>query len=439
MAECVGPDTDARDADGRIAAEVRVDSSQVVQRAGGAAGTHRNERPHRLVAAIDERRPFERDDASLERVVDTHRRKHEMRHPEVAAQPARATLDHLAVPMLGELFEEVLDQVLLGQALEHLDLLDRDRRLVCDRAGEVELAGPVGDEGAEQLLTRNERHRHASGAAAPTHLRPELAQPDRRRHVVPGRLYKAAEQPVLLRVAQVEAHRLGAEQLPCAPDDFRPEHVERLGRSHRFREPGELLELAQARPRLVVELRVLDRPRYERCARDEKLHFLVGELARCDGVERDRADGVAALAVKRHRDERLKPLLFEFGDVLHARIVERLLANERRPALRERPPREPLPALQLDAADEVRVRGGCSAQHEPLAVAIEQVDEAGMRGARIGEQPYDTFQDLLEVERGADRRDDLMEEALFACSCRRLPSGDPSILEAQRGCGTIRM
>jgi hypothetical protein len=53
--------------------------------------------------------------------------------------------------------------------------------------------------------------------------------------------------------------------------------------------------------------------------------------------------------------------------------------------------------------------------------------------ARIGEQPYDALQDFFEVERGADRRDDLVEEAFFACSCRLLPCGDPSILEAQLG------
>jgi hypothetical protein len=45
-----------------------------------------------------------------------------------------------------------------------------------------------------------------------------------------------------------------------------------------------------------------------------------------------------------------------------------------------------------------------------------------VNGARVREQPDDPFQDLLEVERGADRRDDLVEEALFAC-CRGL-SGD---------------
>jgi hypothetical protein len=71
--------------------------------------------------------------------------------------------------------------------------------------------------------------------------------------------------------------------------------------------------------------------------------------------------------------------------------------------------------------------------------------------ARVREQANDPFEDLLEVERGADRRDDLVEEAFFDRCCR-LPGGDPSILllerwewkgcggsTDQRGCGTIRM
>src|ERR1700693_3379340 len=101
-----------------------------------------------------------------------------MRRAEVAAQAPRTAFDRLVVPMLRELLEEVLDQVLLRQAFEHLDLLDRDCRLVCDRAREIELAGPVGDESAEQLVARDERYRHASGAAHPADLRPELGQPD---------------------------------------------------------------------------------------------------------------------------------------------------------------------------------------------------------------------------------------------------------------------
>src|SRR5439155_2085219 len=116
-------------------------------------------------------------DAPLERVVNTHRSEHEVRSLEVAAEPSRPALGSLADSMLRELLEEILDQVLLGQALEHLDLLDRDGRLVRDRAGEVELARPVRDERAEQLVAGDERHRHASSPAPPADLRPQLGEP----------------------------------------------------------------------------------------------------------------------------------------------------------------------------------------------------------------------------------------------------------------------
>jgi hypothetical protein len=33
--------------------------------------------------------------------------------------------------------------------------------------------------------------------------------------------------------------------------------------------------------------------------------------------------------------------------------------------------------------------------------------------ARVGQEPNDAVEDFLEVERGADRRDDLVQEALL--------------------------
>src|SRR4051794_30889403 len=100
---------------------------------------------------------------------------------EVATESPCTTVDRLAAPMLGELLEEVLDQVLLGQTLEPLDLLDRHSRLVADWAGELELAGPVGDESTEQLAPGDERDGDAGGAASPAHLGQELAETDRLR------------------------------------------------------------------------------------------------------------------------------------------------------------------------------------------------------------------------------------------------------------------
>jgi hypothetical protein len=93
----------------------------------------------------------------------------------------------------------------------------------------------------------------------------------------------------------------------------------------------------------------------------------------------------------------------------------------------EGPPGETFAALQLDLADQACVRVGRCAQNEALAVAFEQVDEARVDGARVGQEPDDPVENLLEVEGGTDRRDDLVEEALLD-SVRSLAGSDASIV-----------
>ena len=53
-----------------------------------------------------------------------------------------------------------------------------------------------------------------------------------------------------------------------------------------------------------------------------------------------------------------------------------------------------------------------------------------MNRARVREQADDSFEDLLEVERGANRRDDLVEEALLDC-CGRLLADDLYIVRLE--------
>jgi hypothetical protein len=61
---------------------------------------------------------------------------------------------------------------------------------------------------------------------------------------------------------------------------------------------------------------------------------------------------------------------------------------------------------------------------------MEEVHEAGVGRARIREQANDPLEDLLEVERGPDRRDDLLEEAFLDCSRDGL-GDDRSIVPGQ--------
>ena len=115
-----------------------------------------------------------------------------------------------------------------------------------------------------------------------------------------------------------------------------------------------------------------------------------------------------------HRHKGLESLLLQFRHVVEARVVERVLADERRLATFEHPPREALSPRQADPAGEIRVRLRRGIEIETVTVGGEEVDEAGMDGACIREQAHDRRQHLLEIERGRHRRDDLGEESLLA-------------------------
>jgi hypothetical protein len=199
----------------------------------------------------------------------------------------------------------------------------------------------------------------------------------------------------------------------AALDDGGQELLEGLGAGERLAELGQMLELADAAPRLLVEARVLDRAGDERGARGEDLHLGLGELPRRLRVQGDGADHLAALAHDRNREERLEALLLQLRDELVARIGDGVLRERGLLAL-DRPPGEPFAALERDLADEVRVRLRRRAQHEPLALVLDEVDEARVHGARLREEAHDGAQNLLELQRRADGGDDLVEDPALA-------------------------
>ncbi len=79
----------------------------------------------------------------------------------------------------GELLEEVLDEVLLGELLDHLNLLDPDGNLARNRATELDTRASLGDEQADELAGSDERHREARAATASGELWAELGEPER--------------------------------------------------------------------------------------------------------------------------------------------------------------------------------------------------------------------------------------------------------------------
>ncbi len=210
-------------------------------------------------------------------------------------------------------------------------------------------------QGAEQLPARDERDRHACAASSAAQLAAELAQTELLRGVCTLRRRPAQEHPFTVLLREVEVRGEGAEQVEGTTNGKRTQFVQRLGGGDFLAELGQMLELEHALAHLLVEPGVLDRAGDQRRARREEVRFALRELPRSLRVKADDADRVPTAAEQRHRHERLEPLLLEFWHVVEARVVECALADERRLAPFERPPRQALAALQADPAGQVLV------------------------------------------------------------------------------------
>ena len=96
-------------------------------------------------------------------------------------------------------------------------------------------------------------------------------------------------------------------------------------------------------------------------------------------------------------------------------------------AMLGRPPGETLAPRQLDPPGELRVRLRRRPEDEPRPVVLDEVDEARVHGARIGQEPDDRGEHLVQLERRGDRRDDAAEERFLASPdahpWERKPSG----------------
>ena len=369
--------------------------------------------------------------------ADGQRPRDHDRAGRVDSETTRLRGDGRRAAPAGQRVEEVLDEVALGQSLDELQPLEAERRLRRDRVGEVArvlarapVLGQPGDEEAHHLVAGDERrdergaHRGGSperagehgGQRAPAGLRALqlAAQLGQRDDVGPVRRAGrggAHAQPVAARLEQVDAQRLGTEQAERLLDRHREQLVDRLGARDVPAELRELLELAQRAPRALVQARVLDRVGHEGRDVQQEGGVLRAEHARGLGVQRDHADHALTLGDQRHGDERLVLLLLELGEVLDARVGERLLRDEDRLPVLQHPAGDALARRHRDAAAEMRValRGG--AQHDSPPAVLAQEDVGRVRDDGVVDEPHDRAQHLLEIERRVDGVDDLVEDA----------------------------
>ena len=334
--------------------------------------------------------------------------------------------------------EHLVHEVLRRQPLDQLDLRQPRGRQVRGRAQQLDLLGREApararaagqhaeaivarDDGGHQdpaaLLARpqtvGERPPgHAVGPVAVEHVEQQalaLHAPPHARLL--GRARGHQLEVAARRLVAVQAAGVGGHQVARAARDRLVELLtaglggERLGQP---RELGQRVDTAAGRP---VELGVLDRARHERRGVDEEVHDRLVELARGDGVQHDHPDDVAGPADQRHGDHRLEVVLVELGDVVVARVLERVVADQHRLARARDPAADPLADAEPRPADEVAMDRRRGPQHEPLV--LDQVHQAGVAVRRLAQDPDDVVEDLLALERRGDRRDHGIEERVL--------------------------
>ena len=259
-----------------------------------------------------------------------------MRPGQVAARLGRLRLGGLH-RACGQRLEHVLDDVLGRQPLDQLGLLQPHRGLVRHRAQELRVLvveGALVRHAAEQpelLVPRGERRDQQlvlHGAAAPApHQRHQLRRARRARRAV--RRIRAREVELVgVGVDPPDLARVRAEQLARAARDRVVEVLAQRDRRERLAQLRERGERLDPPARALVELRVLDRARHQRRRVHEKVEHSVVELARRLRMENHHTEHVAVAGEHRHGDHRLEALLLELRHVLHARVVERVVADE---------------------------------------------------------------------------------------------------------------
>ncbi len=347
---------------------------------------------------------------------------------------------------VGQVLEQVLDRVSLGEPVDQLDLLDRDSGLAGDRGGDLAFLGvhapACGDpqrQEPDQLVGRDQRqHRRravrvgapqphaevAGGAVAAGQFDAHLVRREGRGRGGVGWPGAAQELCAAGGIDHVELAGVDREQAVGALGDGRQQIVQPRCAGHRPGQIGEPLDQRQAAPRVLVEPRVLDRSGHQRRGLHEEVGVGLGELARRLAVERDHPDHGARLVGQGHRYERLVVLLLGLGHDLHARIGEGVVAQEYRLIVGGHPARQTLAVLEPQPAHQRPVRVGHGAQRQRAVGGIDEVHEARVAVDRVGDQIDDRAQHPVQIEGRRNRVDDLVQiPAVDADAGSRPPGG----------------
>ena len=125
-----------------------------------------HKRTQQVLATVEEGAGRGEAERALERLVGGLGDEHEVRLREVAAQASRAPLEVTARPTTRKLLEEVLDQVLLRQLLDHLNLLESDGHLARDGPAELDAGASSATRRPISSPFASQRHGDSRAAAA---------------------------------------------------------------------------------------------------------------------------------------------------------------------------------------------------------------------------------------------------------------------------------
>ena len=194
---------------------------------------------------------------------------------------------------------------------------------------------------AELLVARDQRRQQQAVVArgrppppcgalrAPPHQVEQQRRPARLRG---ARRWRDPPPPSISSSASLSSRQIWHSSAPSSrARPARHRVVEVLAQRHRrerLAQLGERRERVDPAARVLVELGVLDRPADQRARVDQEVEHVVVELARGLGVQDDDADHVAVAGQDRHGHHRLEALLVQLGHELHARVLERALADE---------------------------------------------------------------------------------------------------------------
>src|SRR6266550_4688037 len=238
-------------ADRRVALEPGMQFPQLLHQAGRAIRWDAKKTADGIVAAVEERPRRSSCQRLLERVVGAGSND-QVTLVEVAAQPRGTSFQIAKDAASGELLEKVLDQVLLGQPLNQLDLLERESRLVRSRAREVDLRGSFGPQQSEQFVVGDERNSDCCGSLAPSKLWSKALELDRRPGLRSAGCRRAQPQLLGSRLEQIHVADLGVEKLEALGSHRREEFVDALGACQDLGQVSQVLELSNALPGLFV-------------------------------------------------------------------------------------------------------------------------------------------------------------------------------------------